>query len=102
MPIVADPVVITAKILDKYWVHSFSVGTTGVGGAAILRSSLIPYNAAGDVGSEIALDPISVFDEVQVDQDAAVIFSLFMAYVEKKAKQQGKISAVAEQDNAQE
>lgn len=91
MPIQAAPIVVPAKTLDKYWVHSFAVGTTGVNGNAFLRSSLLPYNDSGDVGAEISLEAINVFVETAIDQDAAQIFGLVMAYVEKKAKQQGKI-----------
>ena len=91
MPIEANPIIIPAKTLDKFWVHLFSVGTTGVNGEAILHSSLLPYNDSGDVGAEIPLNAISVFQECEIDQDAAQIFSLVMAYIEKKAKEQGKI-----------
>jgi hypothetical protein len=99
MPITAGKITIPAKELDKYWVHSFTVGTTGVNGQAILKASLIPYNEAGDIWQEISLDPISVFEqsainpETQepVDPDAAVIFGLVLSYVEKKAKEQGKL-----------
>jgi hypothetical protein len=91
MPITADPIIIPAKTLDKYWVHSFSVGTTGVNGVAMLHSSLLPYNDGGDIGPEIVLDTINVFEQLAVDPDAAQIFGLVMAYVEKKAKEQGKI-----------
>lgn len=91
MPIVADPIIVPEKVLNKFWVYSFSVGTTGVNGAALLHSSLLPYNDAGDVGPEITLDTINVFEQVAIDPDAAKIFGLVMAYVEKKAKEQGKI-----------
>lgn len=91
MPIQAAPIIVPAKTLDKYWVHTFSVGTTGVNGAALLRSSLLPYNDNGDVGPEIQLDVISVFEQLSVDPDAAEIFGRVLAYVEKKAKEQGKI-----------
>ena len=91
MPITADPIIIPSKTLDKFWVHSLAIGTTGVNGAALLNCSLLPYNDTGDVGTEIQLDIIDVFEQVTVDPDAAQIFALFMAYVEKKAKEQGKI-----------
>lgn len=98
-PIAAQPTIIPAKTLDKYWVHQFAVGTTGVGGTALLNSCLIPYNDSGDVGPEIQLEPINVFEQLAIDPetqlpkdpDAAQIFALVLAYVEKKAKQQGKI-----------
>lgn len=100
MPIQAAPIVIPSKTLDKYWVQSLSIGTTGVGGVALLKSTLIPYNSAGDIGPEIILDTINVFEQIAinpeteqpVDADAAQIFSLFMAYIDKKAKEQGKIT----------
>ncbi len=99
MPIQAEPIVIPSKTLDKYWIHALSIGTTGVGGVALLKSTLIPYNSAGDSGPEIVLDTINVFEQIAinpetsepVDPDAAEIFYLFMAYIEKKAKEQGKI-----------
>lgn len=91
MPIVAEPIIVPSKTLDKFWVHSLSIGTTGVNGAALLKASLLPHNDSGDVGSEIVLDTINVFEQVAVDEDAAEIFTLFMAYIEKKAKEQGKI-----------
>ena len=91
MPITADPIVIPSKTLDKFWIYSLAIGTTGVNGVALLNSTLLPYNDAGDVGTEIPLDVINVFEQVAVDPDAAEIFALFMAYIEKKAKEQGKI-----------
>jgi len=91
MPISANPITIPAKVLDKYWVETFTVGTTGLNGLALLNSSLLPYNDSGDIGPSIALDTINVFQEMATDPDAAQIFSLVMAYIEKKAKEQGKI-----------
>lgn len=91
MPIKADPIVIPEKVLNKFWVHSFNVGTTGVNGKAILHSSILPYNDSGDIGPEIVLNTIDVFSELAVDPKAAQIFGLVMAYVERKAREQGKI-----------
>jgi hypothetical protein len=91
MPIEGSAIVIPEKVLNKFWVHSFIVGTEGVNGKAWLRSSLLPHNDSGEIGQEIVLDEIDVFEAVQLDPDADQIFGLVMAYVEKKAKEQDKI-----------
>jgi hypothetical protein len=91
MPIEIDPIIIPSKTLNQIWIHHLSVGTTSVNGDALLNASLIPYNNAGDQGSVIPLDTINVFAEVAADEDAALIFSLFQAYLIKKAREQGKI-----------
>jgi hypothetical protein len=92
MPIEIEPIIIPSKTLNQIWIDFLTVGTTAVNGQALLNSALIPYNASGDVGDVITLDTINVFKEVAEDPDAAVIFSLFQAYLIKKAKQQGKIT----------
>jgi hypothetical protein len=91
MPINAGKIIIPAKELDKYWVANFNVVAGQVNGVVHLYSTLIPYNLEGDTGEPIPLDPLDVNAEVQVDPDALEIYVKVLAYIQKKAIEQGKI-----------
>jgi hypothetical protein len=94
MPIVAKPKIIPEKTLNKFWIAKFHSDSGIVGGAASLNATLIPYNEeTQQLGDPIHLDAIDVFQEVQVDPQAAQIYGYIMAYLQKKAIEQGKLEA---------
>lgn len=97
MPITAGKIIIPAKELDKYWVANFHVMAGILNGSVSLNASLIPYNNAGDQGEAIHLDPIDVMEQVQVDPDALEIYLKVLAYLQKKAIEQGKIPEAEEE-----
>lgn len=94
MPIKAKPIVVPEKVFDDYWVALFQSTSNGVGEKACLHSAIIPFNkTSGEAGSSINLDAIDVFAELAADADARVIYGLILAYLQKKAIEQGKLEA---------
>jgi hypothetical protein len=97
MPIQAGKIIIPAKELDKYWVLDFHVSSSGVNGSVSLNAVLIPYNNEGDIGDGITINTLNVLEEVQSDPDALEIYVKVLAYLQKKAIEQGKIPEAEEE-----
>ena len=93
MPVQGKPVIIPAKVLDKFWISLFQSVANLTEQTAELNATLIPYNDNGDSGEPIYLEPINVFHEVATDPEAAQIFGLIQVWLEKKAVEQGKLEA---------
>lgn len=92
MPITpSQPITIPEKVLNKVWVTGFVSTSPGPNLATTLTIELIPYNEQGDVGARVRLDPIDVLHAAQTDPEAAQIYGRILHWVERKAKEEGKI-----------
>ena len=92
MPVTStQPIVIPAKEFDKLWVTVFNSMSQAPNMPVNLIATLTPYNSAGDVGNPINLGPYDVVEICQTDPEAAQIYGLIMAWLQKKARAEGKI-----------
>lgn len=92
MPVTpTQPIVIPEKQLDKIWVTSFSSMSQGPNKPIALNIGLTPYNSSGAQGESINLGPYDVSEICLADSEAAAIYGSILAWVEKKAKAEGKI-----------
>lgn len=92
MPVTpTQPIVIPAKQLDKVFVTLFESSAQAPNMPVTLNCRLVPYNDAGDAGAPIVLGPYDVAAMCAEDQEAAVIYGLILAWIQKKARAEGKI-----------
>jgi len=92
MPVTpTQPIIVPSKSLDKIWVTSFSSMSQGPNKLITLNIILTPYNESGDEGTGIVLGPYDVAEICLSDPEAAAIYGAILAWVEKKAKAEGKI-----------